>query len=53
MDEDWPCLGIGVQTRKWAVGKNQIGVTLPDVFQTMPTGNAITTRNLLFCREAV
>ena len=53
MDEDWPCLGIGVQTRKWAVGKNQIGVTLPDVFQTMPTGNAITTRNLLFRREAV
>ena len=53
MGEDWPCLGIGVQTRKWAVGKNQIGITLPDIFQTMPTGNAIAIRNLLFRREAL
>ena len=52
MGEDWPCLGKGVQTRKWAVGKNQIGITLPDIFQTMPTGNAIAIRNLLFRREA-
>ena len=53
IDEDWPCLGIGVQTRKWAVGKNQIGITLSDIFLTMPTGRAITIRNLLFRRKAL
>ena len=42
MDEDWPCLGIGAQTRKWTVGKNQLGINLPNIFQTMPTGNVIT-----------
>ena len=42
MDEDWPCHGMGVQTRKWAVGKNQMGITLSDIFLTMSTGKAIT-----------
>ncbi|MDC3177494.1 hypothetical protein OBA45_00400 [bacterium] len=53
MDKDWHCLGIGVQTRKWVVGKNQIGITLSDIFLTMPTEKAITIRNLLFRRKAL
>ena len=53
MDEDWPCLGIGVQTRKWAVGKKQIGITLSDIFLTMPTGKAITIRNLFFRQNSI